>query len=71
MKELLEKLRGAAQVAYDSDLALYIDQQDCAEAADEIERLKKEVAALREALDYEVRINRAARIAAALTSPQT
>lgn len=39
-KEILEALRGGGGVAYRADIELYISQEICAAAADEIERLR-------------------------------
>lgn len=72
MKELLEKLRSAAQVAYDSDLGLYIDQQDCAEAADLIERMRDALKKVKREFDSgHVNSKLGEIVNSALTSPRT
>lgn len=45
--ELLESLRGASEVAFDDDVGLFMKQEDCKLAADEIERLREVVRGVR------------------------
>jgi len=54
IKRLLEALRGAADVAYSEDICLYLTQDDCAAAADEIEKLRGQVSRLE---DYANRLS--------------
>jgi len=54
IKELLRSLRGAADVAYSEDICLYLTREDCAAAADEIDRLCGQVSRLE---DYANRLS--------------
>lgn len=50
-KDILDALRGGAQVSHTDDMGLWVNQAVCAAAADEIERLQARIAELEEAVE--------------------